>query len=925
MKQTKQRKLTSSRRRNKQSSTQWRQWLWIGCTGVVLYLLCSFLVAGVGLVGQGVSTRLLAVLGGAVLLPLIHCLFDLIRVGVNRQAEYPLRQWCGTLFATFAVAIMLTFAAHAQLSRGSLMSPGFIGEWLSGWMSKSIGMIGLFLLGLVSCLMALSLYGLLTKDRIERWQNLLGHIHLQTLLKPFALLGGAFAGLCSRFFAKKEPAQPFEIDLTPSSVQPCENICEPELIEAVMSTEPMSPTQANLDSEAQQVQLPEETTSFSPSSQFDRTKEKLSQWLFGPPEPVDFEALRDRMSPKISEEPILLEPNLQEEPELDVEQVEEDNKIYEPPKWIFSSESLPDSVLHGDVGDDQSEVENLPSALSPVAVEQPDFSVDELSISNDEPQQEQEIKSEKLQLISREQIVDLGQDLLMPPAQPQPMAQQPIKVEELVEHPVHCDVEETGEVATVENGAFPPPLDLLGQPQKLPPLDLDEANLGDALIEALANFNVQASLAHVVVGPTVIQYQIQLAPGVKVSKVASLDNDIAVALAVPAVRVEAPVEGTSFVGIELPNPKRRAVGLRTVIESTAFQQTKLKLPLPLGQTVDGQVLITDLEELPHLLVAGTTGSGKSIFINNCITALCYHNKPSDLRFIMVDPKRVEMAFYEKLPHILAKPIVTPQAAVHALAWAVREMERRYEVFSQAQARNLASYNSKVAPKNKMPHIVVIVDELADLMMTAAKDVEEYIGRLAQMARATGIHLILATQRPSVNVITGTIKANIPARAAFSLPSVADSRTILDSTGAQHLLGRGDMLFLSTKRRRPIRIQSPFMDESANLRVVEYLHQVFGDPQYVDLEEQSSKNHQASGDAYLEDEKIREAVDLVLQSGIASSSRLQRMLRVGFTRAARLMDAMELMGIVGPADGAKPREILVDEEQAEEILTRHGVR
>ena len=401
------------------------------------------------------------------------------------------------------------------------------------------------------------------------------------------------------------------------------------------------------------------------------------------------------------------------------------------------------------------------------------------------------------------------------------------------------------------------------------------------------------------------------------------------ALGVPSIRVEAPIPGTSYIGIELPNTHRRAVPLRQILESGVFQSTKLSLPvsythlpLPLGQTVDGRILITGLEELPHLLIAGTTGSGKSIFINNCIVALCYHNTPAQLRFIMVDPKRVEMGIYESLPHILAKPVVTSNGAVHALAWAVREMERRYDACSQIKARSIASYNEKVLPKDRMPHIVIIVDELADLMMTAQKEVEEYIMRLAQMARAVGIHLMLATQRPSVNVLTGTIKANIPARISFSLPSVADSRTILDVTGAQNLLGKGDMLFVSTRHPHPRRIQSPFMDEQTNVKVVEYLRNTFGDPEYVDLEDQGDDKGGSDSNAFLEDSRLEEAIKIVLNTGVASSSGLQRQMRIGFTRAARMIDTMESMGIVGPQNGAKPREIFVDEGEALEILEQH---
>jgi S-DNA-T family DNA segregation ATPase FtsK/SpoIIIE len=289
-----------------------------------------------------------------------------------------------------------------------------------------------------------------------------------------------------------------------------------------------------------------------------------------------------------------------------------------------------------------------------------------------------------------------------------------------------------------------------------------------------------------------------------------------------------------------------------------------------------------------------------------------------MRLLLIDPKRVELSIYEKLPHVLAKPVVDPRKAVHALGWAVREMEHRYEVFARSRVKNLTSYNSKTLPKDRMPRIVIIVDELADLMFTAQKEVEDFICRLAQMARATGIHLIIATQRPSVNVITGLIKANIPARVAFTLPSQADSRTIIDLAGAEKLLGKGDMLFVSSKYPRPLRVQAPFMEESHSIRFINYMKDLFGEPEYVDLEDQGDRESSNQA-ANLDDSLLDEAIHIVLNTGIASASRLQRQLRIGFTRAARLIDTMEDMGIVGPPEGSKPRDILVDEETANNIL------
>lgn len=473
----------------------------------------------------------------------------------------------------------------------------------------------------------------------------------------------------------------------------------------------------------------------------------------------------------------------------------------------------------------------------------------------------------------------------------------------------------------VRGGAFPPPMEIFGPRQQEESAEQNDAvrEQGIAIITTLADFGIQAELADIIIGPTVIQFQIQLAPGIKVSRVSGLSNDLAVGLAVPAIRIEAPIPGKPYVGVEIPNPKRKGISIRTVLESTAWQDSELDLPLPMGVRVDSRPLVVGLEELPHLLVAGTTGSGKSVFVTSCITGLCTHRTPEELRLILIDPKRVELSIYENLPHMLAKPVVSPKKAVQALAWSVREMERRYEVFARARVRNLKSYNQSVLPKSQMPHIVIVVDELADLMFTAQKDVEDYICRLAQMARATGIHLILATQRPSVNVITGLIKANVPARVAFTLPSQTDSRTIIDVSGAERLLGKGDMLFVSSKYPRPLRLQSPFIDDSRNLEIIAYLRNVFGDPEYVDIEEQINGQSSGSDSAYTDDPLLREALDIIIESGIASASGLQRRLRVGFTRAARLVDTLEQLGIVSAQDGSKPRELLVDEQTARSLL------
>ena len=479
------------------------------------------------------------------------------------------------------------------------------------------------------------------------------------------------------------------------------------------------------------------------------------------------------------------------------------------------------------------------------------------------------------------------------------------------------------------SGVFPPPLDLFGPPVR--DWDQDDAlelanKQAEVIVDTLQNFGVKATVAHIVVGPSVIQFQIELAPGIKVSKVAGLANDLTMALAVVSVRVEAPILGQHYVGIEIPNPKRKGIALRSVMESEEFQQGEFLLPLPMGMRVDSRYLVCGLEDMPHLLVAGTTGSGKSVFVNGCILGMCLRRPPEELRLILVDPKHVEFAIYEGLPHLLARPVSDPRQAIAALSWAVQEMERRTECFARARVRNLASYNDKVLPKDRFPNIVVVVDELADLMYTAGKEVEGLIARLAQKARAAGIHLILATQRPSVDVITGLIKANVPARVAFAVPSQTDSRTIIDAAGADKLLGKGDMLFFSTRYPRPLRLQAPFITEERTLDFVEYMKGTFGEPEYIEFEDPGNpagEGNGKNGTSIVDDPKMEEAIHVVMDTGIASASGLQRYLNIGYPRAGRVITGLEQLGIVGPQPGnsSKPRDILMDEEGAFEALKR----
>jgi S-DNA-T family DNA segregation ATPase FtsK/SpoIIIE len=474
-------------------------------------------------------------------------------------------------------------------------------------------------------------------------------------------------------------------------------------------------------------------------------------------------------------------------------------------------------------------------------------------------------------------------------------------------------------------GLFPPPLDIFGPVAKIDDEDVTSAlaeKQAEVIVKTLQDFGVKSNVAHIVIGPSVIQFQLELAPGIKVSKVSGLANDLTMALAVVSVRVEAPILGQHYVGIEIPNPRRKGITLRSLMESESFQNGEFTLPLPMGVRVDSKHLVCGLEEMPHLLVAGTTGSGKSVFTNTCILGMCSQRSPDELRLILVDPKHVEFAIYEGLPHLLARPVSDPKKAVAALTWAVQEMETRSEAFAGAKVRNLASYNEKVLPKSRFPHIVVVVDELADLMYTAGKEVENLIARLAQKARAAGIHLILATQRPSVDVITGLIKANVPARVAFAVPSQTDSRTIIDTGGAEKLLGKGDMLFYSSRYPRPLRLQASFITEERTLEFVSYMRNVFGEPECIEFEDlpNGGMGEDRPGSAAA-DPKLAEAIRVVMNTGIASASGLQRHLNIGYPRAGRLISGLELLGIVGPqpTNSSKPREILMDEDAALDVL------
>jgi DNA segregation ATPase FtsK/SpoIIIE, S-DNA-T family len=463
-----------------------------------------------------------------------------------------------------------------------------------------------------------------------------------------------------------------------------------------------------------------------------------------------------------------------------------------------------------------------------------------------------------------------------------------------------------------------PAMDLLEQEHSVLTVDDDELKRNAKLIEEkLEEFGIEVSVRDARPGPTVTQFTLQPAEGVKLSKIENLKNDLALALAAQSLRIEAPIPGKSLVGVEMPNLKRSTVRLREILESPMFSEAESTLTLPLGRDVSGEPVVAAIEDMPHLLIAGATGSGKSVCMNVFLTALLYQNAPHELKFILVDPKRVELMPYNGIPHLLTPVITDAEKALQALRWAVAEMGRRLHRFSDAGARNIFEYNEKQTEEgNKLPRIVVVIDELADLMMRQyRRDTETMIVRIAQMARAVGMHLIIATQRPSVDVITGLIKANIPTRMAFRVVSSVDSRTILDGIGAEDLLGKGDMLYMTAATAKPVRVQGIFVSTEEVSRVINAVKIAGGGriTEQIGLTEEE-EGHETGPTIDLEaddnggDDLFFDAVRVVQATGKASASLLQRQIKVGYARAARLLDIMEEKGIVGPADGAKPRKV-----------------
>jgi S-DNA-T family DNA segregation ATPase FtsK/SpoIIIE len=470
-----------------------------------------------------------------------------------------------------------------------------------------------------------------------------------------------------------------------------------------------------------------------------------------------------------------------------------------------------------------------------------------------------------------------------------------------------------------------PPVDLLDDPPEREDTSIQRGSLemnARRVEKKLADFGVEGDVIEILPGPVITMYEYKPAPGIKISKVAGLSDDLALALRAPSVRIVAPIPGKAAIGIEIPNNRREMVVLKELLSSPSYRESKHELPIALGKDITGAPVITDLTKMPHLLVAGATGAGKSVSINTMINSLLFKISPEMARFLIIDPKRIELSIYHDIPHLLHPVVVQPKEATKALRWAVEEMERRYMLLSDRGVRNINSYNRKILKSQKktgspddtddtskpLYYIILVIDELADLMMASSREVEEAITRLAQMARAAGIHLIIATQRPSVDVLTGIIKANFPARISFQVSSRVDSRTILDAMGAENLLGEGDMLFMPPGVGRIMRIHGAYVSEEETKRVTDFLRGQRKPDYDATVLSEIAKDKESEEEELELDEKYDEAVEVVYKTGQASISMLQRKLRVGYNRAARMIEAMEREGIVGPSDGVRPRDV-----------------
>lgn len=560
--------------------------------------------------------------------------------------------------------------------------------------------------------------------------------------------------------------------------------------------------------------------------------------------------------------------------------------------------------------------------------------VDDQLIINLDAKEEQEAKGRKIFKHEKDDIVPLAMDEKKK-ENADFIEGNLFKKEQEVKEEKTKEVLQLGHTLTVEdeNYEFPPVTLLSPGETKVKGSKKAVADTAAKLQRTLYTFGVSAKVENVSVGPAITRYELKPAEGVRVSKIAKLSDDIALNLAAESIRIEAPIPGKQAVGIEIPNKENEVVHFRDIIETEEFVDHKSKLAFAVGKDVAGNALVTDIAKMPHVLIAGATGSGKSVCINTLIASIIYKAKPSEVKLVMVDPKVVELSVYNGIPHLLIPVVTEPKKAAGALAWAVQEMVNRYSLFASKNVRDIKGYNEaleKDGGAEKLPHIVIIIDELSDLMMVSPKDVEDAICRLAQMARAAGMHLVIATQRPSVDVITGIIKANIPSRIAFAVSSQIDSRTILDMAGAEKLLGKGDMLFYPAGAPKPVRVQGAFINDKEVEKIVDFL-KANGDVTYdEDILEKIEKNNAQDNDTNGAesdedddtDEFLMDAIDVVVSTGQASTSFIQRRFKVGYARAGRIIDQMEERGIISGYQGSKPREVLMTKERWEELKMQH---
>ena len=643
--------------------------------------------------------------------------------------------------------------------------------------------------------------------------------------------------------------------------------------------------------------------------------------VFGGKLQVDELEQGTQMPPQSTERFKVVEPLKEVAKKQEPVEMTEEEAVYEK---IFGEDNTAENMA-GETPEEAWDMESQAAALAAEAMraaeEKTDFHFADLEdaeetasqemdmLEVEEPMAEEEMPVEEVQPVAEEMPTDV------PAAEPaKPEAQK-----ETAQQPAAAPAE------PAEKPYVFPPISLLGRDPGNSSGSgiLEQQKNGRKLEMTLKSFGVEARVINVSAGPTVTRYEVSPSQGVKVSKIVNLADDIALNLAASGIRIEAPIPGKAAVGIEVPNKETKSVYLRTVLESDAFRKHPSKLAFALGEDITGNPIVTDIAKMPHLLIAGATGSGKSVCINTLITSILYKADPKEVKLLLVDPKVVELSVYNGIPHLLIPVVTDPKKASAALNWAVREMLERYNDIEERGIRDIKGFNAmkeeKGEPEAKMPQIVIIIDELADLMMAAPGEVEDSICRLAQMARAAGMHLIIATQRPSVDVITGVIKANIPSRLAFAVSSGIDSRTILDMVGAEKLLGKGDMLFYPSGQAKPSRIQGAFVTDKEVEQIVDFLRKS-SRPGYTQemVDQITAVAKTASGPSEETDEFFEQAVDLILEKEKASVSMLQRQFRIGYNRAARLMDELERRGLVGPEEGSKPRKVLITRAQWEEM-------